>query len=150
MSEIPRILLVEDNQDDEDLARLAIEYSGVTCEIQVARDGAEALDVLIGSTRGQDKNLDVPPRLVLLDLKMPKVSGLEVLKRMRSNPRTKYVPVVVLTSSSERRDLADAYASGANSYIRKPVDLEDFNRIMRGICSYWLQLNEYPPENKEV
>ena len=150
MSENPRILLVEDNQDDEDLARLAIEYSGVTCEIQVARDGAEALDILIGSTIGQDKYLDVPPRLVLLDLKMPKVSGLDVLKRMRSNPRTKYVPVVVLTSSSERRDLADAYASGANSYIRKPVDLEDFNRIMSGICSYWLELNENPPENREV
>ena len=150
MSENPRILLVEDNQDDEDLARLAIECSGVTCEIQVARDGAEALDMLIGSTIGQDKELDAPPRLVLLDLKMPKVSGLEVLKRMRSDPRTKYVPVVVLTSSSERRDLADAYASGANSYIRKPVDLEDFNRIMSGICSYWLELNENPPENREV
>ena len=145
MSDKPKLLLVEDNRDDEDLARLAIEASGISCQVQVARDGAEALDMLIGSPPAQHKDLDALPRLVLLDLKMPKVSGLEVLKRMRSHPRTKNVPVVVLTSSTERRDLADAYASGANSYIRKPVDLEDFNRIMSGICSYWLQLNEYPP-----
>ena len=150
MSENPRILLVEDNQDDEDLALLAIELSGVSCEVQIARDGAEALDMLIGSTPSQSRNSEVPPHLVLLDLKMPKVSGLDVLRRMRSDPRTKYIPVVVLTSSSERRDLAEAYASGANSYIRKPVDLEDFNRIMSGICSYWLELNENPPENREV
>ena len=150
MTDKPKILLIEDNRDDEDLARLAIESSGISCEVQVARDGAEALEILIGSTSGQRKYLDAPPRLVLLDLKMPKVSGLDVLRKMRSDPRTKYVPVVVLTSSSERRDLADSYASGANSYIRKPVDLEDFNRMMSGICSYWLQLNEYPPENREV
>ena len=150
MSEQPKILLVEDNRDDEDLARLAIEISGVSCELQVARDGAEALEMLIGSTPVQLKGSDALPRLVLLDLKMPKISGLEVLKRMRSHPRTKNVPVVVLTSSSERRDLADAYASGANSYIRKPVDLEDFNRIMSGICSYWLLWNEVLPDQKEV
>lgn len=150
MSDKPKILLVEDNRDDEDLARLAIEFSGVPCEIQVARDGAEALDMLIGSTPGQLKDLDPPPRLVLLDLKMPKVSGLEVLKQMRSDPRTKNVPVVVLTSSSERRDMADAYASGANSYIRKPIDLDDFNRVMSGICSYWLLWNEVLPDPMEV
>ena len=149
MSERPKILLVEDNRDDEDLARLAIELSGVSCEVHVARDGAEALDMLIGSTPGQLTDLDATPRLVLLDLKMPKVSGLEVLKRMRSHPRTKNVPVVVLTSSSERRDMADAYACGANSYIRKPVDLEDFNRIMSGICSYWLLWNEVTPATME-
>ena len=149
MSEKPKILLVEDNRDDEDLARLAIEFSGVSCEVQVARDGAEALVMLIGSTPGQFKDLDSPPRLVILDLKMPKVSGIEVLKRMRSHPRTKNVPVVVLTSSTERRDLAAAYASGANSYIRKPIDLDDFNRIMSGICSYWLLWNEVLPDPME-
>ena len=106
--------------------------------------------MLIGSPPYQDKDLPTPPRLVLLDLKMPKVSGLEVLKRMRSHPRTKNVPVVVLTSSAERRDLAEAYASGANSYIRKPVDLEDFNRIMSGICSYWLLWNEVLPDPIEI
>ena len=150
MSEKPKILLVEDNRDDEDLARLDIEFSGVSCQVQVARDGAEALEMLIGSNPVQLKGSDALPRLVLLDLKMPKVSGLDVLKRMRSHPRTKNVPVVILTSSSERRDLADAYASGANSYIRKPVDLEDFNRIMSGICSYWLLWNEVLPGQTEV
>ena len=150
MIKLPKILLVEDNRDDEDLARLAIASSGVSCEVQVARDGAEALDMLIGSSPGQDDDLGAPPRLVLLDLKMPKVSGLDVLKRMRSHPRTRNVPVVILTSSAERRDLEDAYASGANSYIRKPVDLEDFNGIMSGICSYWLLWNEVLPDHTEV
>ena len=137
MPENPKILLVEDNQDDEDLALLAIEASGVLCDVVVARDGAEALELLFGQSK--------PPRLVILDLKMPKLSGLEVLEAMRKNPRTKYVPVVVLTSSAEERDLADAYAFGASSYIRKPIDLEDFNRVMAGICSYWLLWNENAP-----
>lgn len=145
MAETPKILLVEDNQDDEDLALMAIEFSGVSCEVQVARDGAEALELLLGLPGGQTRELPTPPRLVILDLKMPKVSGLEVLRAMRDDPRTKYVPVVVLTSSSEIRDLADAYAFGASSYIRKPIDLEDFNQIMAGICSYWLVWNESAP-----
>ena len=150
MSDIPIILLVEDNRDDEDLARLAIESSGVSCEVQVVRDGAEALDMLLGSSESQPKGLNVPPKLVLLDLKMPKVSGLEVLQQLRSDPRTKHVPVVVLSSSSERKDLADAYEFGASGYVRKPIDLEDFNRAMSNICAFWLQSNETPPGPMEV
>ena len=145
MAETPKLLLVEDNEDDKDLALMAIEFSGVSCEVQIARDGAEALELLLGLPGGQTRELPTPPRLVILDLKMPKVSGLEVLRAMRDDPRTKYVPVVVLTSSSEIRDLADAYAFGASSYIRKPIDLEDFNQIMAGICSYWLVWNESAP-----
>ena len=137
MSEIPKILLVEDNQDDKDLALLAIESSGARCEVEIARDGVEALELLFGKSK--------LPRLVILDLKMPKLSGLEVLEAMRKDLRTKYVPVVVLTSSAEKRDLADAYAFGATSYIRKPIDLEDFNRVMAGVCSYWLLWNEVAP-----
>ena len=150
MSDVPVLLLVEDNRDDEDLARLAIELSGVSCEVQVARDGAEALVMLLGSPDGQTKTLNAPPSLVLLDLKMPKVSGLEVLERMRSDPRTKHVPVVILSSSSERRDLVDAYKHGASGYVRKPIDLEDFNRAMSNICSYWLQSNVTPSGPMEV
>ena len=150
MSETPLILLVEDNLDDEDLARLAIESSGVSCQVQVARDGAEVLNILLGPPERQTKGSNVPPSLVLLDLKMPKVSGLEVLQRLRSDPRTKHLPVVVLTSSSERHDLADAYKFGASGFVRKPIDLEDFNRAMSNICAFWLQSNEPPPAPTEV
>ncbi len=128
MPKKPKILLVEDNRDDQDLALLAIESSGICCDVQVVHDGAEALELLLGPTQGPPD----PPRLVVLDLKMPKVSGLDVLRAMRADPRTKYLPVVVLTSS------------GANSYIRKPIELDDFNQIMSGICSYWLLWNESP------
>lgn len=150
MSEKPKILLIEDNKDDEDLALLAIEFSGVSCQIQVARDGAEALEMLHGSSEGWPTASNVSPSLVLLDLKMPKISGLEVLQRLRSDPRTKHVPVVVLSSSSERKDLADAYKFGASGYVRKPIDLEDFNRVMSNICAFWLQSNELPLEPTEV
>ena len=126
MPKKPKILLVEDNWDDQDLALLAIESSGICCDVQVVHDGAEALELLLGPTQGPPD----PPRLVVLDLKMPKVSGLDVLRAMRADPRTKYLPVVVLTSS------------GANSYIRKPIELDDFNQIMSGTCSYWLLWNE--------
>ena len=145
MSEKPKILLVEDNKDDEALALLAIESSGVLCEVEVARDGAEALELLLGRPDRLPQASPKLPRLVILDLKMPKLSGLEVLEAMRKELRTKYVPVVVLTSSAEERDLVDAYSFGASSYIRKPIDLEDFNRIMAGICSYWLLWNEIAP-----
>ena len=150
MSNLPIILLVEDNRDDEDLARLAIESSGVSCEVKVAHDGAEALKMLLGLPDGQASGLSAPPRLVLLDLKMPKVSGLEVLRRLRSDSRTRNVPVVVLTSSSERQDLVDAYKYGASGYVRKPIDLRDFNRAMSNICFFWLQWNELPPTSTEV
>ena len=150
MNDLPKVLLVEDNQDDEDLARLAIEFSGVPCQVQVARDGAEALEILLGSPDGQTRGSNRPPHLVLLDLKMPKVSGLEVLQRVRGDPRTCHVPVVVLSSSSERKDLADAYKFGASAYVRKPIDREDFNRAMSNICAFWLRWNIIPPEYSEV
>ena len=150
MSDLPKILLVEDNRDDEDLARLAIDSSGVPCQVQVARDGAEALEMLLGSTDGQTGEWDAPPHLVLLDLKMPKVSGLEVLQRLRGDPRTRHVPVVILSSSSERKDLDDAYRFGASGYVRKPIDLKDFNRAMSNICAFWLQWNMTPPSHPEV
>ena len=150
MSDIPKLFLVEDNRDDEDLARLAIELSGVTCQIQVARDRADALDMLFGSAESPTQRLMVPPDLVLLDLKMPRVSGLEVLQKLRSDPRTKQVPVVIVTSSSERKDLVDAYKFGASGYVKKPVDLGDFNRAISDICGFWLQSNVLPPGPTEV
>ena len=150
MSEKRVIWMVEDNPDDEDLARLAIESSAIVCEVQVAHDGAEVLDLLLGSAGDQAKGSMRPPDLVLLDLKMPKVSGLEVLQRLRKDPRTKHLPVVVLTSSMETKDLADAYRFGASAYVRKPIDLEDFNRTMGNICAFWLQSNETPPSPAEV
>ena len=150
MSDKPIILLVEDNRDDEELARLAIESSGVSCELHVARDGAEALDMLFSSTQGQPKGMDGQPHLVLLDLKMPKVSGLKVLQRLRSDSRTKHLPVVVLSSSVDHSDLVNAYKGGASGYVRKPIDLEDFNRAMSNICAFWLQSNEPPPDPMEI
>lgn len=146
MNEIPRVLLVEDNRDDEDLARLSIESSGVPCEVDVARDGAEALEILFGAPESETDGPRPPLRLILLDLKVPKVSGLEVLQRVRSDPRTKYVPVVVLTSSSEERDLVNAYAFGANGYIIKPINMEDFDQLTSVICSYWLHWNQISPQ----
>ena len=106
--------------------------------------------MLLGSAENPTHRLMVPPNLVLLDLKMPKVSGLEVLQKLRSDPRTEHVPVVVLTSSSERKDLVDAYKFGASGYVKKPIDLEDFNRAMSNICAFWLQSNVLPPGPTEV
>ena len=150
MAEKPRILLIEDNPDDADLARLAIELSGVSCDVQVARDGAEALSLLLGPPGGPSQPSGRQPHLVILDLKMPKISGLEVLSAMRANPSTAHIPVVVLTSSSEPRDLADAYDLGANGYVRKPIDVEEFNKAMSCVCSFWLQWNLIPWDDAEV
>ena len=150
MAEKPRILLIEDNPDDADLARLAIELSGVSCDVQVARDGAEALNLLLGPPGGTSQPSERQPHLVILDLKMPKISGLEVLGAMRANPSTAHIPVVVLTSSSEPRDLADAYDLGANGYVRKPIDVEEFNKAMSCVCSFWLQWNLIPSDDAEV
>jgi two-component system response regulator len=132
------ILLVEDNPDDEALTLRALHRNGVTAPVSVVRDGAKALDHLLGGS--------VPlPRLVLLDLKLPKVSGLEVLRRVRADPRTRFLVVVVLTSSREEPDLVAAYAAGANSYIRKPVSFEAFTEAVGQLGRYWLLLNEDPP-----
>lgn len=130
------ILLVEDNSDDEALTLRALRQSEVPNVIRVARDGAEALEALVGL--GATSRL---PDLVLLDLKLPKVSGLEVLQAIRSNPATSRLPVVVLTSSDEDRDILESYNSGANSYIRKPVDFDEFIDAVRQLGLYWLRMN---------
>ena len=139
------ILLVEDNPDDEVLALRALTRNNVPSEVAVARDGAEALDYLFatGSHAGRDPH--VMPAVVLLDLKLPKVDGLEVLRRLRADQRTQFLPVVVLSSSDERRDVTESYRLGANSYIRKPVDFALFSDAVRQLGAYWLMLNEAPP-----
>jgi two-component system response regulator len=130
------ILLVEDNADDEQLTLRAMRQSDVPNIIRVARDGAEAIDALFGAAAGSRL-----PDLVLLDLKLPKVSGLEVLQRIRSESRTRTLPIVVLTSSDEERDIVESYNLGANSYIRKPVDFDEFIDAVRQLGLYWLSMN---------
>lgn len=135
------ILLVEDNPDDVDLTLRALKQSKIINEVVVARDGAEALEFLMAPGGGPTG----PPALVLLDLKLPKVDGLEVLRRLRANPVTRLLPVVVLTSSSEEADLVASYTQGANSYVRKPVGFEQFQEAVRQLGLYWLVLNINAP-----
>ena len=139
------ILLVEDNPDDEELTLDALKVNNISNEIEVARDGQEALDYLFHSGKYQNRDSNELPQLVLLDLKLPKVNGIDVLKRIRSDQRTKFLPVVILTSSKEDKDLINGYAEGANSYICKPVDFEQFTEAVRQLSLYWLVLNERPP-----
>ena len=139
------ILLVEDNPDDELLALRALRKNNVTNEVVVARDGVEALDYLFASGPHAGRDTSTMPRLILLDLKLPRVNGLEVLKRLRSDERTRLLPVVILTSSKERSDMLDGYGLGANSYVRKPVNFEQFIRAVEQLKLYWLGLNEAPP-----
>jgi two-component system response regulator len=138
-----RILLVEDNPDDEELTIRAFKKNNLANEIAVARDGVEALEHLFAADEGGQ--LRPLPQLVLLDLKLPKVSGLEVLKEIRTRERTRRMPVVILTSSGEERDLIEGYDLGANSYIRKPVDFDEFMEGVRQLGLYWLVLNQPPP-----
>jgi two-component system response regulator len=139
------ILLVEDNANDEALTLRALKKNNIHDRVVVAHDGAEALDYLFSTGAYKDRSPNDLPRVVLLDLKLPKVDGLEVLRRLRANERTRLLPVVILTSSNEERDLLDGYGSGANSYIRKPVDFTEFSETVRHLGRYWLQLNEFPP-----
>lgn len=139
------ILLVEDNQDDEELTLRALSRNNISNQVSVVRDGQEALDWLEATGPYSDRNPDEVPALVLLDLKLPKIDGLEVLRRLRANPRTALVPVVILTSSKEDRDRASGYQSGANSYVQKPVDFTAFIDAVRQLGLYWLMLNEPPP-----
>jgi two-component system response regulator len=135
---------VEDNPDDEELTRRALERNNIRNEVVVARDGAEALDLLFatGSHAGQNP---VVPTVVLLDLKLPKLDGLEVLRRIRADETTRLIPVVILTSSKQEQDLIEGYSSGANSYVRKPVDFAKFVEAVRQLGLYWLVVNEHPP-----
>ncbi len=139
------ILLAEDNPDDVELTIRGFKKNNIENEIVVAKDGVEALDFLFGTGEHAGRDTSVMPVVVLLDLKMPKLDGLEVLKRMRSDERTKRIPVVVLTTSDEEKDRAKSYALGANSYVRKPVDYSEFSEAVKQLGLYWILLNEPPP-----
>lgn len=145
MNENNAILLVEDNPDDVELALRAFRKNKICNRVAVARDGAEALDYLFGTGEFQNKPQNPLPQVVLLDLKLPKVDGLEVLKRIRENERTKLLPVVILTSSQEEQDMMDGYLRGANSYIRKPIDFTQFADAVAQMHLYWMVLNQAPP-----
>ena len=138
------ILLVEDNPDDEILTVRALKKNNILNDIIVVRDGAEALDYLFGAGSYADRDMTVMPQLILMDLKLPKIDGLEVLRRVRGNEKTRLLPVVVLTSSSEEQDMIESYSLGANSYIRKPVDFNQFSEAVKNLGLYWLVLNESP------
>ena len=142
MSEGRTILLVEDNPDDEALTLRALAKNNIDNPVIVARDGVEALDYLFGTGSHAGRDLSLEATLILLDLKLPRIDGLEVLRRIRADDRTRLVPVVILTSSRERQDIVEGYSLGANSYIRKPVDFERFIQSVGQILVYWLTLNE--------
>lgn len=138
------VLLVEDNPDDEALTIRALRKAKVANEIEVVRDGREAVEFLLCEGQYADRDQANVPGLVLLDLKLPKLNGIEVLQRMRADPRTKLIPVVILTSSSEDEDIVRSYQSGANSYVRKPVDFSAFADAIANVGLYWMILNEGP------
>lgn len=138
------ILLVEDNPVDEELTIRAFERNNIKNPIVVARDGVEALDYLFGTGKYLNRDINDRPQLVLLDLKLPKVDGLEVLKKIRENDVTKHTPVVILTSSKEQRDIIHAYDLGTNAYVQKPIDFNEFVSAVQQLGLFWLILNEYP------
>ena len=139
------ILLVEDNPDDVELTLRSLRQHNITNEVVVARDGAEALEYLFATGIYAGRDSRAMPAVILLDLKLPKVDGLEVLRRLRADERTKLLPVVVVTSSKEEKDLINSYELGANSYVRKPVDFVQFSEAVKQLGLYWLLLNEPPP-----
>lgn len=138
------ILLVEDNPDDVELTLHALRKENLANSIHVARDGEEALEFLFCNGAHAERSGERPPKLILLDLKLPKVDGMEVLKRIKDDPRTKTIPVVILTSSKEERDLIQGYGLGANSYIQKPVDFDQFREMVKTVGLYWLLINQAP------
>jgi two-component system response regulator len=139
------ILLVEDNGDDELLTLRALKKNSIRSKVIIARDGVEALDYLFGTGAYSGRDLNIMPQLILLDLKLPKIDGLGVLRRIRADERTKLLPVVILTSSNEERDRIQGYGLGANSYVRKPVDFNEFTEAARQLGLYWLMINEAAP-----
>jgi len=144
------ILLVEDNPDDELLTIRALNKNRLANEIVVAHDGAEALDYLFGTGAYADRDTRLMPTIILLDLRLPKIDGLEVLQRLRSDARTKSLPVIILTSSDEEQDIISSYELGANSYIRKPVDFDQFIKAIQQLELYWLVLNRSPSERSRL
>jgi two-component system, response regulator len=141
------ILLVDDSQDDVDLTLHALRSENLANRVFVARDGEEALDFLFCSGPHAQRSFDHPPKLVLLDLKMPKVDGMQVLKRVKGDPRTRTIPVVLMTSSREERDMVNGYDLGVNSYIQKPVDFGDFRNVVKLLGLYWMVTNQPPVTN---
>lgn len=141
------ILLVEDDQDDVDLALHAFKRENLAHKLFIARDGQDALEFLFCEGQFADRSFNCPPRLVLLDLKLPKVDGLQVLKRVKSDPRTKTIPVVMMTSSQQEQDLVETYYLGANSYIQKPMDFDHFRAMVKSLGVYWLITNQTPINN---
>jgi two-component system response regulator len=142
------ILLVEDSQDDMELTLHALERGKVASRVSVVRDGEEALDFLFCRGPYGNRSFDRPPKLVLLDLKLPKVDGMEVLRQVKSDPRTNTIPLVIMTSSKEERDLVNSYNLGVNSYIQKPVDFDQFRETVKNVGLYWLVINQ-PPVGKD-
>lgn len=143
------ILLVEDNPRDEALTLRALKKKNVSCKVVVVHDGAEALDYLFATGRYSSRDPRDLPTVVLLDLKLPKIDGIEVLKRIRAADRMKLLPVVILTSSDEQRDLVEGYKYGANSYVRKPVEFGEFSEAVTQLGLYWLTINDVPPHLKQ-
>jgi two-component system response regulator len=143
------ILLVEDNPDDEELTLRALNKRRLANKIVVVRDGQEALDYLFGEGSHLGRDTHIQPEIVLLDIRLPKLSGIEVLKRIRADKRTKMLPVIILTSSEEEQDLCAAYNNHVNSYIRKPVDFDQFDDAVKQLELYWLVLNRPPPKPKD-
>lgn len=138
------IFLVEDNADDEALTLRALKKNNISNQVVIARDGVEALDFLFAKGKFADRDMSIQPQVMLLDLNLPKIDGLSVLKKLRGDERTKLIPVVILTSSKEDQDIIEGYSLGANSYVRKPVDFNDFTEAIRQLGLYWLILNEVP------
>jgi two-component system, response regulator len=145
---IKTILLVEDNLDDVDLTLRALKKNNIKNEVTVVNDGVEALDYLLGRGKYAGRDLTIMPTVILLDLKLPKLDGLEVLRLIRANEQTKLLPVVILTSSKQEQDLVNGYSLGVNSYVRKPVDFIQFAEAVNHLGLYWLLLNEVPPTKK--
>ena len=144
INNLVEILLIEDNPNDIELTLRVLKENNLANNVQVVKDGEEALDFIFGTGKYEDRDINLKPKIILLDLKLPKVSGIEILQKIRADERTKYIPVVVLTSSKEERDIVDAYKLGVNSYIVKPVQFESFVKTVKELGMYWLLINQPP------